>query len=330
MAQRLTHSRLACYRACPRRHYLRYELGLRSAESSFAMKVGSAFHAALEAVDKGLDVGAAIEPHVDDPYDLALVAAMLHAHTERWGGQRLEVLATELEFHLPLRNPETGSPTPTWTMDGVIDRLVKLPDGRIALQEYKTTTRDFSPGADYWVGLHLDQQLSIYVLAARELGYDVATILYDVTRRPTIRPKLATPIAERKYTQKKSTRDGVVFPAGSIYANQREADETPEEFAARVVETIDADPIKHFARIEIARLDQDLEDCAAEVWVQQKVIRSSQKTGGWYRNPVSCFNPYPCSYLSVCQNRDLETNTPVGFVRDENVHAELSLASEEG
>ena len=62
----------------------------------------------------------------------------------------------------------------------------------------------------------------------------------------------------------------------------------------------------------------------------QKVIRSSQKTGGWYRNPVSCFNPYPCSYLSVCQNRDLETNTPVGFVRDENVHAELSLASEEG
>jgi RecB family exonuclease len=330
MAERLTHSRLSCYRACPRRHYLRYELGLRSSESSTAMKVGSAFHAALEAMDKGLDIGDALEPHVDDPFDLALVAAMIHTHTERWGGDRLEVLASELEFELPLRNPETGSPTQVWTLAGVIDRLVKLPDGRIALQEYKTTTRDFSPGADYWVGLHLDQQLSIYVLAARELGYDVSTILYDVTRRPTMRPKLATPVEERKYTAKKSKRGGVEYPAGSLYANQRETDETAEEFAARVTQAIEEDPMKHFARIEIARLDQDLLDCAAEVWVQQKVIRSSQKSGGWYRNPISCFNPYPCSYLNVCQNRDLETNTPDGFVRDENVHAELTTHATDG
>ena len=27
--QTLTHSRLACFRACPRKHYLRYEIGIR-------------------------------------------------------------------------------------------------------------------------------------------------------------------------------------------------------------------------------------------------------------------------------------------------------------
>jgi hypothetical protein len=294
------------------------------------MRVGSAFHAALEAYDKGVDPGEAIEPHVANEYDLALVAAMVQGHRSQWGGQQLEVLATELEFHLPLRNPETGKPTSVWTMDGVIDRIVKLSDGRIALMEYKTTTRDFSPGAEYWVGLHLDQQLSIYVIAARQLGYDISTVLYDVTRRPLLKPKMATPIAERKYTTKKSKRKGVEYPAGTLFANQREEDETPEEFAARVMEKIDGAPEEHFARIEIARLDQDLEDCAAELWMQQKTIRASQKEGGWYRNPGACFTPYTCDYVAICQDRDLATNTPEGFARDENVHAELTTHATEG
>ena len=329
--QRLTHSRLATFRACPRRHYLRYELGLRQEERGFAMRVGTAFHAALEAIDKGEDPGAAIEPHMEDAYDLAVVAAMVQGHIDRWGGDPLEPLASELEFHLPLRNPATGAKTSVWTMDGVIDRIVRLPDGRIALQEYKTTTRDFSPGAEYWLALHLDQQLSIYVLAARELGFDVSTVLYDVTRRPLLQPKKATPVEERKYTSKASKRGGVEFPAGSLYANQRESDETPEEFTARITEAIDADPMKYFARIEIARLDQDLEACASEIWIQQRTLRTSQKEGGWYRNPGACFAPFKCSFADICQHHDLEHETPEGYVRDENVHAELSaIASDEG
>jgi len=219
-SQLLTHSRLACFRACPRRHYFRYELGLRPEDTGFALLVGSAFHRALEAQDKGEDPEGAIAEGLDDPFDLALVAAMFDGHRRRWGDSGLVPMASELAFELPLVNPATGAATPIWRVAGVIDRIVKMPDGRLALQEYKTTSRDFAPGADYWLRLHLDPQLSLYLIAARELGHDVETILYDVTRRPALRPLKATPEEKRKYKKN-----------GDLYANQREHDETPEGFA---------------------------------------------------------------------------------------------------
>ena len=313
MTQILSHSRLSTFRACPRRHYLAYELALRPRETSFPLRVGAAFHAAHETIDAGQDVEAVIEREVDDPYDRALVAAMLDGHLRRWAGQDNEVVATETVFQLPLVNPTTGSPTPVWQLAGKIDRIERLPDGRLALRERKTTSKDFAPGADYWVQLYMDQQLSIYVIAARALGYDVQTILYDVTRRPALRPLKATPEDNRKYTK-----------AGALYANQRDNDETPEEFAARVAADIAERPDHYFARIEIPRLEQDLEDCAAEVWQQQLALLAMQRGGGWYRNPGACFNPFPCAYVDICQNRDLEYVTPEGFVRVEDVHPELS------
>ena len=68
-SQLLTHSRLACFRACPRRHYLRYELGLRPEDTGFVLRVGSGFHRALEALDKGEDPELAIAEGLDDPFD---------------------------------------------------------------------------------------------------------------------------------------------------------------------------------------------------------------------------------------------------------------------
>ena len=92
-SQVLTHSRLACFRACPRRHFLRYELGLRPEDTGFALRVGSAFHRALDAAGKGQDPEAAIADGLDDPFDLALVAAMFDGHQRRWADERLEVVA---------------------------------------------------------------------------------------------------------------------------------------------------------------------------------------------------------------------------------------------
>ena len=315
MTQILTHSRLSTFRACPRRHYLAYELGLRPRETSFPLRVGAAFHAAHEAIDAGQDVEATIEREVDDPYDRALVAAMLDGHLRRWAGQDNEVVATETVFQLPLINPTTGSPTPVWQLAGKIDRIERLPDGRLALRERKTTSKDFAPGSDYWVQLYMDQQISLYVIAARALGYDVQTILYDVMRRPALRPLKATPEESRKYTK-----------TGALYAAQRDRDETPEEFAGRVAEDIASRPEHYFARIEIPRLEQDLEDCAAEVWQQQLALRAMQRGGGWYRNPGACFEPYRCNYVDICQNRDLEHVTPEGFRRTANIHEELQTA----
>jgi len=312
----LTHSRMACFRACPRRHEIAYELGIRPESTGFALRVGSAFHAALDAASKGLDVSAAMDACTVDPFDIAMVAAMYNAHCERYSP--FDYIAREITFQPPFAS-------------GVIDGIARLDDGRLALVENKTTSRDFTPGADYWLYLHLDQQLSIYVIAARELGYDVATILYDVTRRPAQRPLKATPMELRQYTLKETRlKDGTIKPAGTLYANQRAEDETPEEFAARIAKDITERPDHYFARIEIARLDQDLDDCRKEIAQQGAAIERARQDGAWYRNPGACFSPYPCSYLAICQMRDLASNTPSGFVRSADVNPELSAHATPG
>ena len=319
--QVLTHSRLSCNRACPRRHYLQYELGLRPEEEGYALRVGSGFHAMQEADGKDEDPELALLAiDLKSEYDRALVAGMFTGHQDYWSDDSLEfadstinVVATEISFEMPPTNPRTGAATPIWNLGGKIDKIIRLSDGRLALMEYKTTSRDFTPGSDYWVKLQMDQQISIYVIAARYRGYDVETILYDVTRRPGQQPLKATAEEKRKYKKD-----------GELYANQRDVDETPEEFAIRIGGVIASDPGKHYARIEIPRLEQDLDDCRGEVWAQQLTIRSAQRDGFWYRNPDSCFEPFPCNYLPICQNRDLEDVTPSGFIKIENVNPELT------
>ncbi len=332
MTQLLTNSRMSCFRSCPRRHQIRYELAIAPEEESIALRVGTAYHAALEAIDIGGDPWSAITARGDlDAYSAAMVAAMVTVHQEQRAGQTLEVVASEVAFDLPLRNPTTGAASKVWRIAGKIDRIYRLPDGRLCLQDYKTTTEDMTPGSDFWLRLSLDQQMSLYVLAARELGHDIQTIVYDVTERPMQKPHKATPVEDRKFTQKASKlADGTIRPAGSLYAGQRETDETPEEFAGRVAETMRAEPTRFFARHEIARTDGDLDDVRHEVWSQQLAMREMQRSGRWFKNPNACVSPYRCPYLSICaqSTQRLTDSVPDGFRKLADAHPELARSEQ--
>ena len=309
MIQLLTNSRIGSFLTCPRKHYIAYELGIRPEESSKALRVGSAFHLAMDYIAKDKDPTEAIEIETMDPYEQALVAGMITAY--KYANPELKIIASELPFEVPLRGP-SGRPSRIWKLAGVIDGIVQLSDGRTALLERKTTTRDFTPGSDYWINLRTDRQISLYTIAARELGIDINTILYDVIRRPLTKPRFATPPKKRKYRKKD----------GALFAGQREEDETPEEYAERITGLMLADHYKHFAQIEIARLADDLVLTREELWWQQRAIRSHQRDGTWYRNTGSCMAPYRCPYLTIC-GEELEVDTPPGFVRIEDVHPEI-------
>lgn len=310
--QKLTHSSMSCFRTCPRKHQLRYGFGLRPDADSLPMRVGSAFATRIEHAGKGEIIPADVSI-VDDPYEAALVDAMVEAHLDYWQYDPIVQVDSEITFSIPLVNPDTERASTTWTLDGKIDRIVKR-GMRVVLMEYKTTTRDFSPGSDYWVQIRMDQQLSVYVIAANADGWPIEEILYDVTRRPTLKPLKATPEESRKYTKD-----------GAIYKTQRTEDETPEAYGARVRADLDAKKDSSFARIEIARLTDDLDECKREIWQQQKAMRTAQREGYWYRNPSACVTvSFNCEYLPICQNKDLETQTPNGFKRSERTHSELS------
>lgn len=333
-AEPLTHSRLACFRACPRRAQLAYEYRLRPLHPDLPLRIGSGFARAVEAGAKGLDVEAAMGDGLADPYDLALVAAMFTTHKERWAGRGLEHVYAEVAFHdVPIVNPATGRATPVYVSDGKIDRIVRLADGRLAIMEYKTTSKDFAPGDDYWLRLHIDLQLSIYLLAARHLGIDVSTILYDVTRRPALRPS-QIPVTDAEGVkivldaagERVKTKTGTWRQTGDTALGYvvKTRVETPEEFADRVATAMRADPDKHFARIEIARTDADLDDARSEIWMQQLAHREAQRANRWYRNPEACFGVNTrCEFVDICLSRGLDTYTPDGFERLSTANPEL-------
>ncbi len=356
----LTNSRMACARSCLRKCWIRYELGIVPEHQSQPLRIGTAFHLAQETYDvawKGL-----ISTHTDrtpmewiereaqrqavdavrasdlDPYEQELVVRLFIGYRWFYQDQPLEAIATELQFDLPLVNPETGGASTVWRRAGKIDRISRLPDGRLAKHEYKTTSDDIAPDSDYWVRLRLDQQVSLYFDAARDLNYDVQTVLYDVTRKPQFKPSQVplvdsdgVKIVHDANGERVRTKDGKKWretgdsAAGYVLQTRPE---TPDEFGERITNDIVARPDHYFRRVEIPRLESDLVEFRHELWQQQLSMRACQRTGHWFRSTTACVTPYPCDYLNICHRTDLATVVPDGFKKLDNVHPELAIAKQ--
>lgn len=209
----LTHSRLRLLRTCPWAHYLRFELKLRRKKADAPLRMGSAYHAGIEHWATHRDPAGAIShacrdydnrPDWADPADWEVeretVANLLAGRFWRYGSDTLQILMPEVEWRMPLIDPETGWTSDRYMLAGKLDAVGRLDDGRLVVVEYKTAGEDINVEAEYWSRLRLDPQISIYVLALRWLfecreveGFiepqPVNTIIYDVTRKPTIAPR---------------------------------------------------------------------------------------------------------------------------------------------
>lgn len=224
---------------------------------------------------------------------------------------------------------------------------------RVKLVEHKTSSEDIGPGSAYWRRLILDSQISTYLAGSRSLGFEPVSVLYDVAKRPALRPLTATPAEERKYTLPKDkacpackkkggaesaphTVDGltcsdgriVTDPGGRLYASMRESDETPEEFRLRLRADIAASPEKYFQRGEIVRLAEEERAAAKDVWTIARWIRDAQLDGrddpeAWPRNVDAC-NVYgsQCEFWGVCSGQ-LSLTDPLVFRRADSSHEEL-------
>jgi hypothetical protein len=204
---------------------------------------------------------------------------------------------------------------------GKLDVLIrKLSDGSIWFVEHKTSGADLTAGSTYWARLKMDPQVSIYFAGCRELGYDPQACLYDVIVRPDQRPLKATPTELRKYTKPTKTEPS------RLYANQREADETVVEFRTRIGNAVAAAPEMFFARVDVVRLETEIEASAADVEESALQIRRGSLTGVPPRNPDACFlYGRACVFLDVCSGvASLDDETK--FRKATATHEELSGA----
>jgi hypothetical protein len=289
------------FRACMRRHHYAYRLLRRPIDKGEALKFGSLWHLGQEEwwhhdgtpeekLARGLFRLRLEEQNDVDPYHLVMAEELLVAYTARWGHVEYMTLKVEAAFEMALVNPETGAASRTFKLGGKIDAIVRDAEGRLHGVEHKTTSADIEEGSLYWKKVRaLDTQISGYKAGARALGIDVDDFIYDVVRKPAIRPLKATPVESRKYTAK-----------GLLYANQREKDETPEEYRLRLREDINERVDRYFARAPIVRLEEEERDHAFDVWQVTRLMREAELAGFAPKNPDACSNFGGCPYLPVC------------------------------
>lgn len=310
----LTHSQMRTYRECARKHDLMYRQGFRPVKEGDALHFGTLMHAGLEAWWTGGDWLAAIAAEAD-PFDRVKAYELMRGYNEVYTPIRdqYEVLAAEAVFEAPLLNPETMAASRTWKLGGKQDVVLKrIEDGHVIVVEHKTTSESLTDG-DYWARLQIDHQISNYVIGAESLGFPVDDTLYDVIKKPTIRPLAATPVESRKYTKQ-----------GFLYAAQRETAETPAEYAERLREDITADPGKYFQQRTIARMNSQIEDFMFDAWETAQEIHAARKAGRAPRNPEACLRYGRCPFWDVCVNGLVPAEHPETFTQLANVHPELA------
>jgi hypothetical protein len=325
----LTSSELKTFRRCPREHRLSYVELVRPAYRDAAMRFGTLVHQALEAWWNASDARLAaaldvLSTALDvDPYELAKAEAMLAAYDARWRDEPLEVIAVEAEFETAIVNPATGKPSKTYKLRGKVDALVHhIPSGRVLIVEHKTSSEDFGAGSEYVKRLRLDSQISTYYAALRDLGHDVAGILYDVLGKPKHEPKLATPEDDRRYVIDKRTKER------RLDARQRERDETVDEYQSRVLDAIAADPDRFLSRVEVVRLDSEELEARGDLWDTARILRESQLAGRAPRNPDACASwGRTCAYFALCTGETTADDT-TRYRRAPAAHEELSAPTE--
>jgi len=340
----LTISRMESVTTCARKDYYRNELGLKPIEDKECFQFGHAWHAAQEArwagknKDEALQAAFATGDSLDE-LTVAKVSALLAGYYAYWGdyvggGKTYP----ELEFRYPLER------SLTFDVAGKIDCVVEA--ASTTLWEHKTTGMDICDTSQFWDRLKFNTQLYQYYLAAHHEGHDVHSVLYDVTRKPTIglRQRIVdlddhgmkiVNDADGNRVFKKNQEPRASEDKAKGYEFSTHAETCDEYFDRLYQDTLDR-PEFYYARREIPILIQDLEtfvDQRLEIGKQILYYRNRAKrvgVAGWPRN-VKFWTCNTCEYSGFCLggvplNLD---ELPMGF-RAGKLHEELGDGREKG
>ena len=211
--------------------------------------------------------------------------------------------------------------------------MIRLEDGRLAVLESKTVSEDIAWDSEYCTRLQLEAQPTIYIIGAREQGYDVATVLWDATRKPTIKPTsvgvcddLGAKIVldfhgQRVRTERNQWRQTGDAAKGYVL---QQRNMTPEEWSKKLTADIAERPGYYYQRREIPRLDSEIEEIKTELWDLQKTIREAQQNRRWYKT-VAFNTCNTCAFWALCSSKYYPADTlPTGFIITQNLYPELS------
>lgn len=278
----------------------------------------TALQKAYEAID------AVMGPSMN-PLIRAKVRGLMAGYDARWRDQDYRPVDVELYREAPLVNPETGATSRTFRIAGKLDVVARDARGMLYVIDHKTTSENIEDANSmYWRQLVVESQPSQYMLLEWMNGRKVAGAVWDVIRKPTIRP--------RKLSRAERAR--VVGEGRWFGARVSEHDrtclagvdecETPAMYEARLVADIAETPERYFQRRSVPRLDGELVEYAQETSDVAQEIRLARLTGRNYRSSGACIQySSPCEFLGICSGYD--TPDSERWRKAENVHDELPI-----
>jgi hypothetical protein len=348
----LTNSAAKAFRRCHRLYRHSYVQGYRPATVAEPLRFGTQVHAGLEvwfaryreAPDARLAAMlAAVQPKPGaafDPLAQATVEELLRGYHHRWVGEPLQTVFVEQRFEVDLVNPATGAASRTFRLGGKMDAGVVAreplgcgaPAGQL-LVEHKTTSEDIGLGSTYWQRLRLDSQVSTYFVGAEASGFAPLGCLYDVIRKPSIRP-VDVPVLDEdgvrivldSKNRRVLTKDGKKWrETGDTEQGftLQKRPETPDQWRARLRADIAEDPERYYQRGHVVRLEDELRDGMFDVWQLARLIREAELAERYPRNPDACFQfGRPCDFFDVCTGV-ASLDDPSRFRRATTAHEEL-------
>ncbi len=284
-----TNSSRASFQRCQRRYYYEYVKCMRPKKSSAQLVFGDAAHKGLEArLKTNIDIDEmllTVDFLLSDPFSQRCLENLLLGYHFRWRDQdrAIGVLAVEEKFEY--RPKGIAEVVCTGKIDGIIKE-----GSSVKLIEHKTKSQTIEAGSTYWEKLTLDAQISEYMIGARELGHDTETCIYDVLLRPAQKRLMATPMASRKYKR-----------TGELYKNQRERDETIDEYGLRLRQDITANPNKYYKRATVVRFPGELRAYEANRDLIIRQMLDCYDSAEWAMSTGGCdkYNTM-CTYFGVC------------------------------
>ena len=282
--EKLTNSRIVARQVCPMKEHLQYEERLRPLGIQWALSIGTAWHAGLEAYGQGADEETAVQNGLEtlewiestDPetqYKLELekcrVEVMIRQAIRRFKPRNM--FAVEMEFDVPILNPMTGKKSRSFSLGGKADGVCEI-DGELWLLENKTTGLSLD---QYREGYGLSNQLSLYLYAvSRALGKPLAGAI------------MRTIVKTR--TEPKKSKGEIV--------------ETWDEYKQRLMELYDAEPERFVSEDHVYRSSEELKQFEAELWSETQERLWQQKSGVIRRNTSACNNYGGCPFKAICLN----------------------------
>ena len=296
---KFTTSMVKCFKQCRKRYQLEYVDNLKPIQTPKALELGTLYHSGLEYLLNGMELinipgqleadqrNRCMDAGVDyDPIPVGIATEMVTAFYLESGYQEWDIQSVEKTFEVSIGYGKR--------LIGKIDSIM-MKNNSDFLIEHKTTSCWATDGAEYLHNLLWDEQSTNYLYAYKELfGKYAKGVIYCIVEKPTIKPLLATPIEKRRYKQ-----------TGEIYSNQRENDETPEEYLTRVCAWYREKPRVHIHFIY--RTPDEIERQVNDLKLVFKDISECEKNETFYRNPSAC-SILECPYRPKCLENNPESD----------------------